>query len=891
MALQDNNLMLLDLSDGFPRTIDNANDTIGIGVDTSFAQDVSVGGTLTVTGDIISGGTMDVVVTDNFIDLSNGQVNGANKAGGLTVNVQSSIARVGAQNAVFQSQAQATGAFATLSIPGFDPSTGGVGGASLADGDVIEISGAADLAGNNGLFIIEAITAGAGGLIEIKNAPQTQSPWAQTNFEGGTETAAGASFAPAVDLGVFCISDGNLLDIGGNTIPVGQFVSAFKDEAKLSTLVYEAAANVSLQEAYNVGQQILLSDAQGNLDIRTDDTGPRADFLLQNQAAAASYLATSSGSLKVGDGSTIKVNMAGQVSSDVVFDGVGARTISQAGQNLTMSVSGAANLSLASAAGQVNLDSADASRFAMAANDANNKALAIIAQNGGGGEGNLALQADDIISSACTNLNLGASAKIDLNSQGAAADALVLQAPNGSAQLNAANGVNVTATGAAAAVQIASQQAGVSITSNNADVDVASSGTGKVDIDGANGVTVNAAAGGFQIEGAGAQCDVQADSQNLRVRTFNSGNLLLDAAGNVASTAATNWGATATAGDMTLGAGAAGSFTAATTMTVQGGGKLTLTSTATDVDINAGTSLTMDSATSMGITAGNGLTATATTGDAQVIASAAAAKAVLQASQGEAEVLAAQAVQIGCSGGSIDLVAQNAASKIILTSSGTAADAIHLNASAGGLDMEANNAVSLVSATGSINLAASAAGQDVEIDANGSSHFKLAGAAAVLTLESTNGGLALKSAANGKIGIDGFVEVVNTEYGAGYEGVAKITIPAGSVVMAEVGGADLEVNLAARTSAGIPVGFSAAGAANPNDPIMIHTLQGYPVKTGLAVNAGDVGKFLYLDAAGAMTLTVPVASGDYVWRMGAIVGRAGGNAVLLWAPQFIAKRP
>jgi len=890
MALQDNNLMLLDLADGFPRTIDNANDTIRIGVDTSFAEDVSVGGTLTVTGDIISGGTMDVVVTDNFIDLSNGQVNGSNKAGGLTVNVQSTIARVSAQNAVFQSQAQAAGAFATLSIPGFDPSTGGVGGATLADGDIIEIAGAADLAGNNGLFVIEAITAGAGGLIEIKNAPQVQSPWAQTNFEGGTETAAGASFAPAVDLGVFCISDGALLDVGGNAIPVGQFVSAFKTEAKISTLVYEAAANVSLQEAYNVGQQILLADAQGNLDIRTDDTGPRADFLLQNQAGAQTYLATSNGSIKVGDGSQIKVNMAGQVSSDVVFDGVGARTISQAGANLTLATTGAAN-TLVSSAGQVNLDSADASRFAMAANDANAKALVLIAQNAGLGQGNLALQADDKITSACVDLELGASTKIDLNSQGAGASALVLQAPNGSAQVNAANGVNVTATGAGGAVQIASQQAGVNITSNNADVDIASSGTGKVDIDGANGVTVNAAAGGFQIEGAGAQCDVQADSQNLRVRTITSGNLNLDAAGNVSSTAATNWGATATAGDMTLQAGAAGSFAAVTTMTVQGGGKLTLASTATDVDINAATSLTMDSATSMGITAGNGLTATATTGDAQMIASAAAAKAVVQATQGEAEVLGAQAVMVACSGGSIDLVAQNAASKINLTSSGTAADAIHIDASAGGLEMEANNAVSLVSATGSINLAAAAAGQDVEIDANGSSHFKLAGAAALLTLESTNGGLALKSAANGKIGIDGFVEVVNTEYGAGYEGVAKITIPAGSVVMAEVGGADLEVNLAARTSAGIPVGFSAAGAANPNDPIMIHTLQGYPVKTGLAVNAGDVGKFLYLDAAGAMTLTVPVASGDYVWRMGAIVGRAGGNAVLLWAPQFIAKRP
>ena len=106
MALQDNNLMLLDVDPasadyGLPRTIDNANDTIRIGVDSTFAADLAVGGNLTVTGDIISGGTMDVVVSDNFIDLSNGQTNGANRAGGLTVNVQSAVARVNAQNAVF----------------------------------------------------------------------------------------------------------------------------------------------------------------------------------------------------------------------------------------------------------------------------------------------------------------------------------------------------------------------------------------------------------------------------------------------------------------------------------------------------------------------------------------------------------------------------------------------------------------------------------------------------------------------------------------------------------------------------------------------------------------------------------------------------------------------
>ena len=55
--------------------------------------------------------------------------------------------------------------------------------------------------------------------------------------------------------------------------------------------------------------------------------------------------------------------------------------------------------------------------------------------------------------------------------------------------------------------------------------------------------------------------------------------------------------------------------------------------------------------------------------------------------------------------------------------------------------------------------------------------------------------------------------------------------------------------------------------------------------------AGDVGKFVYLDTNGALRLTAPVASGDYVWRLGCIVGIDTNKAVIMWAPQFIAKRP
>ncbi len=886
MALQDNNLMLLDLSDGFPRTIDNANDTIRIGVDTTLAQDLSVGGNLTVTGDIISGGTMDVVVADNFIDLSNGQVNGSNKAGGLTVNVQSTIARVGAQNAVFQDQASAAGAFATLSIPGFDPSTGGVGGASLADGDIIEIAGCADLAGNNGLFVVEAITAGAGGLIEIKNASQTQAPWAQTNFESGTETAAAASFAPAVDLGVFCISDGALLDIGGNPIPVGQFVSAFDNAAKLSTLVYEAAANVSLQEAYNVGQQILMSDAQGNLDIRTDDTGPRADFLLQNEAGAQSYLATSAGSLKVGDGAVIKVNMAGQVSSDVIFDGVGARNIQQTGQDLSLKTVTSGKL-FATSAGEIEVQAASNLDLLCITNSVAGESLSIVAQNAGAGTNNIGLIADGAIGMNAAAMNVNAQGIIDIGSQHAGPGAIQMSAPNGAISVTSSNDQDFVST--AGDIKLNAQAAGVAISSNNADVDINAQGTGKVDIDGANGVTVDAPAGGFQISGAGAASSIQAGNTNLTVETVGGGNLNLNAAGNVSSVAATNWGATATGGDISVAAAAgAASVSGATTATFEGGSQVILRSTAADLDIDAQTNITMDSVGSTNLAAGSTFTATTAAGNATLSATGGVAR-VASTDQG-AELFGATTAVVRANGGDLSISHNDAGSRLLINTQGTGAgagsEALSINSS-GAAIMEAAANLILKSNTADVEIGAGSGGIDL-LAANDSS-FAVTGAGQNLLLDAQAGNLELRADAGAGhfLSVDGKV-LVTKDLGFGVGSLAAAALAVGDVVYASSG---TQVDKASRTSVDCPIGLVMEGGANIGDDVFVHTAHGMRAKTALAAVAGDVGKFVYLDAAGALTMTAPVASGDYVWRLGCIVGIDVNVAVVLWAPQFIAKRP
>ena len=743
MALQDNNLMLLDLTDGFPRTLDTANDSLAIGVDTAFGADLSVGGNLTVTGDIISGGTMDVVVTDNFIDLSNGQVNGSNKAGGLTVNVQSAVARVSMTNATFQDAASSGTGFATVSIVGFDPSTGGFGGASLADGDIIEIAGCADLAGNNGLFVVESVAAGAAGLISIKNASQVQSPWAQTNFESGQETAAAASFAPSVDLGVFCISDGALLDIGGNPIPVGQFVSAFAVQAKLSNIAYEAAANVSLQEAYNVGQDIFLSDStgSGNLRIRTDDTGARADFLLQNEAGTQSYLATSTGSLQVGDGATIKVNMAGQVSSDVVFDGVGARSITQNGADLILSTTGAAK-TVVSSAGAVDIQAQDESVFSMVANDANPKNLVLLSQNGGAGPAGIVLQTDDVIQMGSTDLSALMGGKIDLNSQSAAADAIVLQAPNGGMDLTSDADMDLVSI--AGAVNVRAQAGAATIESNGATLTI-NANAAAVDIDGATGVTMSAAAGGFQIDGAGAPSSVTSSGVDLFVSTLVGGNLLLDSAGNVSSTAANNWGATATGGDITLDANAgAASMIATTSATVQGGAQVILRSTGADLDIDAQTGIDIASGAATSITAGSVFAAAASAGNATLTATGGLAR-VASTDQG-AEMVGATTADVRANGGNLTLSHTDAASRLVINTQGTGAgagsEALSLS-SQGAAIMESQQNLILQSNTADIQ--GSAASGAIDLSAANDSQFSVTGAGQSLLLESQSGSINVRA--------------------------------------------------------------------------------------------------------------------------------------------------
>jgi len=355
MAIQSNNLMLLDLN-GFPRTIDGATDSIGI------TTDVIIGGDLTVDGDIVSSGTMDIVVKDNFLDLSNGNVTGA-KSGGLTVNVEAnSNTNMGLGNGVtFESIASSATAFARLSIDGYNPQAAGI-----AAGDIIEISGLSQLGENNGLFVVQSVAAGAGttpvtasGLIEIKNAQAASVPFAQTNFEDGAEVAGTLGFQ--LDLGIITISGGALPDGAGGTIPKGNFATGYAADATdaaapgAGAITYGDAASISLQEAYDDGQSIQISNL-GDLLIETDEVTPQ-NFIVKQGGAAFNYLQTDAatdtlvlGSMN-GINPAVKVGLEGQINTHLTFDGAGPYSIANMTSDLIVGGEGLILQALGASAG------------------------------------------------------------------------------------------------------------------------------------------------------------------------------------------------------------------------------------------------------------------------------------------------------------------------------------------------------------------------------------------------------------------------------------------------------------------------------------------------------------------------------------------------------------
>ncbi len=284
MTVQQNNMMLLDAS-GLPRTIDTANDSIQLDVPVSIqaalevGADLSVAGDLTVQGDIVSRSQTDVIIQDSFLDLNFGDDSATVSGGGFTV-----------------SMAKASG-FTTETVTDFSAGAGGNaptftvsgGSSNLSAGDVVAIAAAGD-SENDGLFIVDSVAAG---VVTIKGAegtaPSGKLPFVQTQFKAATSQTAKAY---KVDLAAVAVADGsNMVDSGASAWPVGTLVSGYMASATESGWSWDAPTSVSLDEAYEVGNQIN-TDSGTNVIIAGD----------------AALQVTASGGLLVSNNATISGN-------------------------------------------------------------------------------------------------------------------------------------------------------------------------------------------------------------------------------------------------------------------------------------------------------------------------------------------------------------------------------------------------------------------------------------------------------------------------------------------------------------------------------------------------------------------------------------------------------
>ena len=890
MAVQANNLLLLDES-GLSRTIDTNNDSLSIGVKVALGSDLSVAGNLSVAGDIISSGSQNIVAGDSFIDLNNGQSNVTAKAGGIAVNVLAATGSTSILAFAAGSSGSADAAFA-LSIPN--------GASTYAVGDIIEISGCAEFAGNNGLFVVSAVENGKnadgtanGARTQVKvagldSAMPVNAPFAQNQFAAG---AASSGVCKRVNLGVFAIADGSITSAGDSALAVGNFVSAYAPSAWVGAgaapagrtkLYYESAQNVSLQEAYNVGPAIDMTAAIGAFDVEPAG-GETVGFSIDGSSASNVSTTGADLTLSTITSGNLVLGSAGNIDADAVA--------------ITVDATGA-----------ISLDAAAASNFTVAG-----AALTLSTTSSGdidlASAGDIDADAANVYIDATAGIGLNAAANSEFNVTGANLNLKTLT--SGTLAINSAGLLDVDAAA-------------------NLDVDV----TGTMDL---------LSSGAFSIDGTGAS-NLSATSGDLTVSTITSGNLVLSAAANIDADAVA---VTVDASNgISLDAAAASNFSVA-------GANLALETTGSgNVDINSAGDVTVDgaglsldgTAASNFTVTGNTLTLSTVTSGEIALSSAgllnidAGANADVDVT-GNFELDATGFISLAA-GAASDVTVAGANLTLETTTSGnivlTSAATLDLN----GVDLDAdlsgnvtidslgffvNNTGGSITATGGAfgitstgtNNVYLEAGQHLDLDAqdnvtiDAANGFISLDAAQDSNFTVTSGDLTLATATSGDIDITSADLLTFTadkakfsatpvEFGsyAGVEVVLGEVVSAGVVGCFQNASGSPKFYKAANNDASddkrvCAVVVQEAGAADT--AVLAASVPGtlVPMQFASGPAAANIGQPVYLGTAGQVTLTAPASAGTTVYRVGYLAAGSAVNGLyaVLFAPQFIAKRP
>jgi hypothetical protein len=432
--------------------------TKGVSSDTlSTTGDANIGGNLTVTGDIVSKGEVQLVVQDPMIDLGLGNTSTTAQAGGYSLSMN--------RNAGFTSETITACTAGDAVVPSAPQLTASAV-SSFAIGDILCLTGSSD-SGNDGLYCVAGVSGttitleGIGG-----SALSGATPFCQNQV--ATTTGDNAQ-AFKLDLYVQAVSDGsaNFNDSTGTPFGKGVLVENFVANATKGAFTangsYQAvgssASVLTMQDTYDNGSSIITASSQ---DIAFDLSS--GNFTLDNGnielgKTNATNFAMDGGQFTVG--ATTPASFAGLKAQGTLFEGTASSTqgvvnliVSDVSSSLTISMAtdvmleakengidlfsnmankGAGTIErTATGAGddlRIQLKGNTASSLALESQASSSSAISIDTKLGGAGFGGGIYIASD------AGIEINADELIDINGAGAL-------------QIDVANGYSIDATGA-----------------------------------------------------------------------------------------------------------------------------------------------------------------------------------------------------------------------------------------------------------------------------------------------------------------------------------------------------------------------------------------------------------------------------------------------------------
>jgi hypothetical protein len=332
-----------------------------------FTGSVNIQGSLNVVGPIISGGEVNVIVRDAFLDLSAGNIGTVSKASGFCFNIKKATGFTAETATAFNAGVVST------SAPTMEMSDSSL----LAAGDIIEIHNTVGGV-NDGLYVVASKSGtGSSTVVTIKGIggtpevlPAAYVPFVGNQFSNGTaETAT----VIKVDLAAFAVSNGSLSGSSG-AITTGTFCYNYQAAATESSFSgtwtsLSAVTTPTLAEVYASGGSaaVVLTNSRdftiskpviGSAAISLEANAAStmevvgAQLNLKTSGAAADVVLSASQSVKVasplmlptGNGTTVVSSGVGFIQSvaagvsegDLLYidtDGVAKQAVNISGSN------------------------------------------------------------------------------------------------------------------------------------------------------------------------------------------------------------------------------------------------------------------------------------------------------------------------------------------------------------------------------------------------------------------------------------------------------------------------------------------------------------------------------------------------------------------------------